>query len=198
MAGAVAALLGAPDIEKSASAAPTAATTPADTVSVSTETIRTDAPPLRGATPNFESGRADQSQRVAAGDKATPAEEAASAPAAPATIDPTRPPNAALRTAERFARAFVTYEVGRRNADVGKAFRETATAPLVRALAQRPPRQPARIDVPKAKVLNVVAGQRLGKTLSVSVALARLGATSELRLQLDKTKAGWLISDVRG
>lgn len=195
MAGAVGALLGAPAAE---TATPAAAVAPAAIISASTETIRTDAPPLRGATPSFESGRTDQRQRVVPRGKATPVDEAVSAPVAPAAIDPAETPNMAMKTAERFAKAFVTYEIGKADAKVGKAFRETATASLVKALAQRPPRLPADVDVPKARVLNVVAGQRLGRTLSVSVALVRLGATSELRLQLDKTRAGWLISDVRG
>ena len=119
-------------------------------------------------------------------------------PPATPTVDPTAGAGCRADDGRALRRAFVTYEVGRTNAKVENAFRATASPPLVRALAQRPPRLPAKVDVPKARVLNVVAGRKRGRTLSVSVALLRLGATSELRLQLDKTKAGWLISDVRG
>jgi hypothetical protein len=165
--------------------------------SVATETIRTDAPPLRGKAPSFESDRKIQPRPKRAA-KADPPAGVAPSPAPAPIVDPTAAPDRALTTAERFARAFVTYEIGRSNAAVERVFRETASPPLVKALAQRPPRLPAKVDVPKAKVLNVVPGRRLGRTLSVSVALIRLGATSELRLQLDKTRAGWLVGDVRG
>ncbi len=193
--GAGVALLSLPDLDQTAIAGAPAASPSVASVSVSTARISTDTPPLRGKAPSFESDRKGPAPTKRS--SAAPAVRVAAAPPAP-TVDPTAAPDAALTTAERFARAFVTYEVGRSNARVENAFRATASPPLVRALAQRPPRLPAKVDVPKARVLNVVAGRKLGRTLSVSVALVRLGAMSELRLQLDKTKAGWLISDVRG
>ena len=59
-------------------------------------------------------------------------------------------------------------------------------------------RQPASVDVPQAKVLNVVAGPRHGDSLEVSVSLLRVGDTSELRLHLEHSDSGWLVTDVRG
>jgi hypothetical protein len=195
LSGAGAAMLSLPEVEPTAAAEGPAAAPAVAAAAVSTETIRTDVASLRGKAPSFQSDRKNPRRPARAAEAGSTA-----APVAPPTpaIDPTGAPKAALTTAQRFARAFVNYEVGNSNARVEKAFRETASAPLVKALAQRPPRLPAKGEVPKAKVLNVVPGQRLGRTLSVSVALVRLGATSELRLQLDKTKSGWLISDVRG
>ena len=77
-------------------------------------------------------------------------------------------------------------------------FRKTATEPLADSLAKRPPRQPASVKVPRARVLNVVPGPRRGPSVSVSVSLLRVGATSELRLELQQVADKWLVSDVRG
>jgi hypothetical protein len=78
-------------------------------------------------------------------------------------------------------------------------FAETAAPPLAKALADRPPRQPAAVEVPKAKVLNLVPGPRRRAMLPVSVSLLRLGITSELRLDLERNDDGeWLVGDVRG
>jgi hypothetical protein len=107
-------------------------------------------------------------------------------------------PAAALGVARQFAEAFVLYEVGNADPAVRLALRQTAVPALAKALAERPPRQPAAGEAPLAKVLNVVAGPRYSRTGSVSVALLRLGATSELRLQLQRTDAGWRVDDVRG
>jgi hypothetical protein len=72
------------------------------------------------------------------------------------------------------------------------------------------------VKVPKAKVLNVVAGPKHGETYTMSVSLLRVGVTSELRLDMQKTpaakgspdstggastesdKARWLVTDVLG
>jgi hypothetical protein len=105
---------------------------------------------------------------------------------------------APLKVAHRFAGAFVSYEVGKSNPRVRKVLRKTATQPLAASLARRPPRQPATVTVPKARVLNVVPGPRHGGSVSVSVSLLRVGATSELRLQLQQVEDEWLVSDVRG
>jgi hypothetical protein len=105
----------------------------------------------------------------------------------------------AMDVADRFARAFVLYEVGKADAGVRQTFHRTAAEPLAQALAKRPPRQPDGVKIPRAKVLNIVPGPLHGTRLSVSVALLRLGATSELRLQLEnRQKLGWQVSDVRG
>ncbi len=105
---------------------------------------------------------------------------------------------APLKVAHRFAGAFVSYEVGKTNHRVRKVFRKTATEPLADSLVKRPPRQPASVKVPKARVLNVVPGPRRGASVAVSVSLLRVGATSELRLELQQVADQWLVSDVRG
>ena len=155
---------------------------------------------LEGVPPNLRatvegdaaaSGRSSDS--AAAGTSAT-------APANPEASKAPPPPDVpkALAVANRFANAFVLYEVGQADPAVHKTFADTAAKPLARALTKRPPRQPQGVDVPKAKVLNVVPGPLHGTHLSVSVALLRLGATSELRLQLQNLHSGWQVSDVRG
>lgn len=138
------------------------------------------------------SGKADPS--VPGGDSTT----VAAAPTPPGVPSPAKV-KPALDVSRQFADAFVLYEVGKGDSGVRKAFTKTAAKPLVRALKKRPPRLPKGVEVPRAKVLNVVPGPRHGSSLSVSVALVRLGAASELRLQLHHDeKAGWLVSDVRG
>ncbi len=105
---------------------------------------------------------------------------------------------APVKVAHRFADAFVSYEVGKASPKVRRVFRKTASRPLAKSLATRPPRQPASVKVPRARVLNVVPGPRRGASVSVSVSLLRVGATSELRLQLQQYRRKWLVSDVRG
>lgn len=176
------------------------------------------APKLRGVTPSFKAAGPKD-----AGDKAPSDPSPSSDPAAPTAppadpVEPVDTPPAtpgqtgatakvpapatikpALDVSKQFADAFVLYEVGKRDAKVTKTFTKTAAKPLVQALRKRPPRLPRGVKVPKAKVLNVVPGPRHGRALSVSVALLRLGASSELRLELrHDQKAGWLVSDVRG
>jgi hypothetical protein len=108
-------------------------------------------------------------------------------------------PKAAKRTARRFAQAFVVYEVGGVDGQVRKAFGETSTRQLSKSLLQRPPRQPADVKVPKAKVVNVVAGPSKGSVYEVSVSLLRVGVTSELRLQLEQGPGKkWQVTDVLG
>lgn len=106
---------------------------------------------------------------------------------------------AAIKVARRFAGAFVLYETGQVNRKVRAAFHETAAADLSAALLKRPPRLPANVKVPKAKVLNIVAGPKHGETYTLSISLLRVGATSELRVDMSKTKKnGWQVTDVRG
>jgi hypothetical protein len=105
---------------------------------------------------------------------------------------------AAMKVARRFSEAFVFYEIGERPARAATVFQETATPQLATALAERPPRQPASAEVPKARVLNLVPGPRRGKVYTVSASLLRVGVTSELRLKLTKQAGAWLITDVRG
>jgi hypothetical protein len=105
----------------------------------------------------------------------------------------------AVKVARRFAAAFVLYETGRGGKDVRKTFTETATAELRNSLLRRPPRLPANVEVPKAKVLNVVPGPARGGVYTMSVSLLRVGLTSELRLDMEPSKGKqWQVTDVLG
>jgi hypothetical protein len=108
-------------------------------------------------------------------------------------------PKAAKRTARRFAEAFVVYEVGGVDGKVRSAFGKTSTKQLSRALLHRPPRQPAAVKVPRAKVVNVVAGPSQEGVYPVSVSLLRVGVTSELRLELEQgVGKQWQVTNVLG
>ena len=165
-----------------------------------------EVPVLQGVTPTFEPAPAPaDTERPADDADAGPAsddEPDASAAGGPVAADTSAPAQATrepLAVARRFARAFVAYEIGQSVAEARTVFRETAAPPLAKALADRPPRQPAAVKVPKAKVLNLVPGPRRRALLPVSVSLLRLGVTSELRLDLERNDDGeWLVGDVRG
>lgn len=122
------------------------------------------------------------------------AEDSANMPA----VEPAGPPAATV--ARQFAGAFVLYEIGRKTSHVKTTFSETATPRLAHELLRRPPRQPAGVKVPKAKVLNVVAGPHRGDTFTLSVSLLRVGVTSELRLEMQRDpKTGvWQVADSLG
>jgi len=104
----------------------------------------------------------------------------------------------AIEVARRFAGAFVLYETGRTDAKVRQTFSETATPELEQALLKRPPRLPAGVKVPEAKVLNIVSGPKSGSTYTLSVSLLRVGVTSELRIDMEKGEGRWSVTDVRG
>ena len=104
----------------------------------------------------------------------------------------------AMRVARRFAEAFVLYEIGKKPERTAAAFEETTSGRLDTALEERPPRQPAGVKVPEARVLNLVPGPRSGSAYTVSVSLLRLGVTSELRLLIEKQNGDWVVTDVRG
>ncbi len=79
------------------------------------------------------------------------------------------------------------------------SFRHTSTKQLSRALLHRPPRQPAAVKVPRAKVVNVVAGPSKDGVYPVSVSLLRVGVTSELRLELEQgVGKKWQVTNVLG
>jgi hypothetical protein len=170
----------------------------------STTTTPVAGPVLRGAPPSFDvegAGIAD----VATDDTiASDAEEglaSASGESETATTSSSKPVPAgpaAMKVARRFADAFVHYEVGEDEDRAEEVFAETATPQLASALAERPPRQPATVEVPQARVLNLVPGPRRGRTYTVSASLLRVGTTSELRLEMKKRNGNWLITDVRG
>lgn len=110
------------------------------------------------------------------------------------------PGPAAIEVARRFSDAFVLYETGNTDPEVREAFAATATPQLAKALLRRPPRLPADVEVPKAKVLNVVPGPRQGDTFTLSASLLRVGITSELRIDVQRQgEAGeWQVTDVLG
>ncbi len=127
------------------------------------------------------------SAQAASADKQDP--EAAGPPAGPE----------AIAVAHEFADAFVVYETGGERSAFRKGFKETASAELSKALLHRPPRQPAGVQVPQAKVLNVVAAPSHGSVYPVSVSLLRVGVTSELRLEMEQTKRKrWRVTNVLG
>ena len=132
---------------------------------------------------------------------------ASSATAARAAV-PEGPPAgpAALGVAREFAQGFVVYETGGESSGFRDAFKASAIPQLTKALLQRPPKQPAGVEVPRAKVLNVVAGPSQGSVYKVSVSLLRVGVTSELRLDMERIKtagksgkrAEWRVTNVLG
>lgn len=150
------------------------------------------APPRDPATSSSTSAATGKISSVpsnSAGTASTSSSAVAGRPAGPA----------AIAVARRFAGAFVLYETGGDKAEVRKAFGATATPDLSRALLRRPPRLPANVKVPRAKVVNVVAGPSQGGIYSVSVSLLRVGVTSELRLDMERLKNdGWRVTNVLG
>ncbi len=174
-----------------------------------------DEPALEGVAPSFGTGgvaAGNDSSGAGADADATPAADPASddvADAVPTTDEETAGATsssekpvpagpAAMKVARRFSEAFVLYEIGERPARAMTVFAETATPRLATALAERPPRQPAGTEVPKARVLNLVPGPRRGKAYTVSASLLRVGVTSELRLQMKRQAGNWVVTDVRG
>jgi hypothetical protein len=169
------------------------------------------APVLQGAIPDFVPEGGDTATRKTA--KAStvtssdPGTAAAGSPAGPAAATLSsasgkveNPGPAAIDVARRFSDAFVLYETGRSDPKVRAALDATASPRLTRALLRRPPRLPADVKVPKAKVLNVVPGPRSGDTFTLSASLLRVGITSELRLdvQRDESSGQWQVTDVLG
>ncbi|HKG36856.1 MAG TPA: hypothetical protein VKA89_10515 [Solirubrobacterales bacterium] len=167
---------------------PTAASAPTPAAAAVAE-----GPVLQGATPTFEA--ATEPKAAAAEENALAASDQAAKRTA---AEPVPGQKEAIRVAERFAEAFVLYEIGEESAEVRRTFAETASPDLAKALGERPPRQPAGVEVPKARVLNVVPGPSHGDRLTVSASLLRVGSTSELRLDMRRTDDGWRITDVRG
>jgi hypothetical protein len=167
------------------------------------------APVLQGAKPDFTAesggGVAEGSGEVATSTGANSTGAVASSGATGSSGSSAAPEAAitgpaAIKVAHQFAGAFLLYETGRKTAIVRETFAETATPQLTRSLLRRPPRLPAGVKVPKAKVLNVVAGPQHGDTYTLSVSLLRLGVASELRLEMqaDPKTDQPLVADVRG
>jgi hypothetical protein len=175
------------------------------------------APVLQGAKPDFadapqssvskssgasaESTAATSEATTEGGSTAEVAKSADSSTgdsAGASAVKPAGPP--ATKVARQFAGAFVLYEIGRKTSQVETTFNQTATPRLAHELLRRPPRQPAGVKVPKAKVLNVVAGPHKGDTFTLSVSLLRVGVTSELRLEMQRDpKTGvWQVGNSLG
>ncbi len=169
------------------------------------------APVLQGAVPDFvpEGGdtattKVAKADTVISSDPDT-ATSAASNSSTGATLSSAGgkvedPGPAAIDVARRFSDAFVLYETGRSGAKVRAALDATTSPRLTQALLRRPPRLPANVEVPKAKVLNVVPGPRSGDTFTLSASLLRVGVTSELRIdvQRDENSGQWQVTDVLG
>jgi hypothetical protein len=168
-------------------------------------------PVLQGAKPDFADvpqGSATKSAGATAGSESAAATSGLTAEVAKSNssgteagtsaVEPAGPP--ATKVARQFADAFVLYEIGRATPEVRNVFNETATPRLAHELLRRPPRQPAGVKVPKAKVLNVVAGPHHGDTSTLSVSLLRVGVTSELRLDMERNpKSGeWEVTNSLG
>lgn len=182
-------------------------------------------PTLHGAAPVFKPAPGQEKVGESKGiesSSATPVAPAAntgnpatdtitSTPAAPAarattssaqTADlPDGPPAgpAAIAVARKFADTFVVYETGGDESEIREGFKATATPELTKALMHRPPHQPAGVEVPQAKVLNIVPAPSHGTIYPLSVSLLRVGVTSELRLEMEPLKnQGWRVTNVLG
>jgi hypothetical protein len=168
-------------------------------------------PVLQGAAPDFSAPATAGEAKVADADTvissapdtaaaSTASSSAAEASSSSAGKEIKDPGPAAIDVARRFSGAFVRYETGGTDPAVRQAFAATATPQLTKALLRRPPRLPANVKVPKAKVLNVVPGPRTGDTFTLSASLLRVGVTSELRIdvQREKQSGEWRVTDVLG
>jgi hypothetical protein len=173
-------------------------------------------PVLHGATPNFSPqdsvgaahavGNDPSDAKTAALPSVPAAEEAETAATASSVENPEATTKvvavgpAATKVAHRFAGAFVHFETGQVDTGVRTAFAATATPQLTRSLLRRPPRLPANVKVPRAKVLNVVPGPKHGDVYTMSIALLRVGVTSELRIEMerDPRSGEWEVTDVLG
>lgn len=209
--------------EEPAPAAQVVAVTPAPEPTAKPAPKLEPEPTLEGAAPVFKAPAGDKSSKVSSSkpveeEGATAAAAANTGNAATDTIssNPTAPTAAAtastsnavdgppagpaaIAVARKFADAFVVYETGGEESAVRKAFKATAVPEVTQALMQRPPRQPAGIEVPKAKVLNVVPAPSHDRIYPVSVSLLRVGATSELRLEMEQLKnKQWRVTNVLG
>jgi hypothetical protein len=146
------------------------------------------------STSSSASSSATTSSSAAATEKAS----SSSAPKASTAPGPPAGPEA-ISVARNFSSAFVRYETGHSDITVRKAFDASASPELSRSLLRRPPRLPANVTVPKAKVVNIVAAPSHGRVYPVSVSLLRVGVTSELRLEMEQLQdKSWQVTNVLG
>ncbi len=162
-------------------------------------------PVLHGAKPEFSQesgGGVPPSSRAEAAADAKAVEGTAKVSPGSATATPkgnaAAAGPAAIEVARKFAGAFVLYETGQTNAHVKSVFGQTTAPDLEQALLKRPPRLPANVKVPEAKVLNIVSGPKQGATYNLSISLLRVGVTSELKVEMQRVKGRWVITDVQG
>lgn len=212
----------APDGPHRNSGATAVAVAPAPPAAVKAATAQPAEPTLHGAAPDFKPTRREDAGAEVDPAKAIVRSSPADTPASPspatssstgstspasssaaagklASVDGPPAGPQAISVAGDFATAFVRYETGSSDPAVRQAFGETATPALAKALLRRPPRLPANVEVPKAKVVNVVPAPSRGDIYPVSVSLLRVGLTSELRLEMEKRKAGgWRVTNVLG
>lgn len=154
--------------------------------------------PAKAIVKSAPADSASSSTAAAATEPASTASSSAATEKLAAVDGPPAGPQA-ISVASDFASAFVRYETGSSDSAVRQAFGKTATPALAKALLRRPPRLPANVKVPKAKVVNVVPAPSRGGIYPVSVSLLRVGLTSELRLEMEKRKAdGWRVTNVLG
>jgi len=146
-----------------------------------------------------ESSPPQSSAKSSSSSSETTSAATSSSAAKTATVDGPPAGPKAISVARDFAGAFVLYETGDSDSGVRQGFGATATPELVKALLRRPPRLPANVKVPRAKVVNIVPAPSRGDVYPVSVSLLRVGATSELRLEMEQLKGdGWRVINVLG
>jgi hypothetical protein len=214
--GVVGLILAAPGGPQNDVAATPVAATSAPLAAVEAAPEKAAQPTLHGATPVFKPTKAETASEVdpaqaivkssaageSAGSDSSSSQSAAatsSAASRPAAVDGPPAGPQAIAVASDFASAFLLYETGDSKSSVREAFGETASPALAKALLRRPPRLPANVEVPKAKVVNVVPAPSHGRVYPVSVSLLRVGLTSELRLEMEQLKgAGWRVTNVLG
>jgi hypothetical protein len=226
-AGVAGLIWAAPDGPHNAGTSPVATTAAPIAVVKAPPEKKPAAPTLHGADPVFKapqgqtaSSQVDPAKAIVKSAPATPSTSAPSAStseaassstassSSPSHSSPSKQTSAldgapagpaAISVARDFAGAFVVYETGGIDGAVRKSFGTTATPELAKALLKRPPRLPANVTVPKAKVLNVVPAPSHGTVYPVSVSLLRVGVTSELRLELEQLKGkDWRVTNVLG
>jgi hypothetical protein len=207
-----------PAPQVAAAPAPIVKVTPAPTPKPAPPTLHGAAPVFKPVDPKHASAKVDAAKQVetSPGQAAAPPSSSSSAAtekissdpssssagsgsAGISTVDGPAAGKEAIAVAREFSKAFVVFETGGDESTVRKAFAVTTTPALAKSLLKRPPRLPANVKVPKAKVLNVVAGPSHGGVYSLSVSLLRVGVTSELRLEMEKLKGeGWRVTNVLG
>jgi len=164
------------------------------------EEVAPEVDPAKAIVSSAPAGEASGSSSATASSSSQSSSSATATSSSPAaSVDGPPAGPQAISVASDFAGAFVLYETGDSDSDVRKAFGETATPALAKALLRRPPRLPANVEVPKAKVVNVVPAPSRDGIYPVSVSLLRVGLTSELRLEMERRKGdGWRVTNVLG